>query len=568
MTDVEIQATENAVTARHWNDINWSQNNRIVRDLRQRIYRAARAGDTRTVRSLQRTMLKSRANRECSIRRVTQLNAGRHTPGTDKLVVKTPEARTKLMRELETYEPWKAQPVKRVWILKANGKRRPLGIPTILDRCMQAIVKNALEPEWEAHMCKEPCNYGFRPGRSCHDAIERIYNNVRPTNNKKWIVDADIKGAFDNIQHKTILKAIKGFPGQGLVKAWLKAGIVEEERKRKTERGTPQGGIISPLLANIALHGMEQAVGVTYGKQGDSYIVKGHRILVRYADDFVILTNTEEDAHEAKATIEKWLQERGLALSEDKTSIRHITEGFDFLGFTIRQYADRKTKTGYKLLIAPSKASVKAFTRRLKAEWLDLVGHNANAVVGRLNPILKGWGNYFRHSVASQVFHDIDVKMFERAMRWTKRSHHTKSQQWRVTRYFGRKQPGRTDRWVFGGDKGHLTKLQWIPIKRHVMVKYDASPDDPTLRAYWEKREQRKSELLPTKRWRELSKRQKGKCPHCHDSLHNAEELHIHHIIPKTKGGGDALSNLTMVHLYCHQQVHTRYPVTTYQGNV
>ena len=308
MTDAKIQVTVSEATRqRTWTSIDWNVNRRIVRNLRQRIYRASREGDRRKLRSLQNLMLKCQANREMSIRRVTQINAGSSTPGIDKVTVKTPEARTQLMEELSTYEPWKAQPVRRVYIPKANGKQRPLGIPTIRDRCMQAIVTNALEPEWEAKF--EPCSYGFRPGRSCHDAIQRIYIIVNVKNKKHWCVDADITGAFDNIQHKTINEALSRFPAKGLIHAWLKAGLVEKERFERTEMGTPQGGVISPLLANIALHGMETAVGISYKKHGTSWDIKGKRALVRYADDFVIFTETKEDALAAKQVMSDWLQE-------------------------------------------------------------------------------------------------------------------------------------------------------------------------------------------------------------------------------------------------------------------
>jgi RNA-directed DNA polymerase len=209
----------------NWHDVDWRRAEKTVRNLRRRIFRASREGDMRRVRNLQKLMLKSRANRLLAVRRVSQINAGHNTPGVDKLVVKTPAARANLVRELTRYQPWQAKPVRRVYIPKANGKQRPLGIPTILDRAMQAVVKNALEPEWEARF--EPCSYGFRPGRSCHDAIARIYNLARPNKRKKWVVDADIEGAFDNISHRVILEAIASFPAGGLIKAWLKAGIME-----------------------------------------------------------------------------------------------------------------------------------------------------------------------------------------------------------------------------------------------------------------------------------------------------------------------------------------------------
>ena len=240
-----------------WQAVNWRKANKRVRDLRQRIFRASAQGDRKKVRSLQRLMLRSYSNTLVSVRRVTQLNAGRNTPGIDKVVVKTPDARGKLVDRLMTTQPWRAHPTRRVFIPKANGKQRPLGIPTVQDRCLQARVKNALEPAWEARF--EGTSYGFRPGRSIHDAIGKIYLLARPNKRKKWVLDADIKGAFDHISHDHLLATLGPCPGHALIKQWLKAGYVEMGTFHHTHEGTPQGGVISPLLANIALHGMEQA---------------------------------------------------------------------------------------------------------------------------------------------------------------------------------------------------------------------------------------------------------------------------------------------------------------------
>ena len=553
MTDAKIQATESEVVARAWNDIDWFRDNRIVRDLRQRIFRASRQGNRRKVRSLQRLMLKCQANRELSIRKVTQINAGRCTLGIDKVTIKTPAARTALMEELSSYEPWKAQPVRRVFIPKANGKQRPLGIPTIRDRCMQAIVKNALEPEWEAQL--EPCSYGFRPGRSCHDAIQRIHQTAKPNTRKHWVVDADITGAFDNIRHETIHRALRGFPAKRLINAWLKAGVMEKAHFEPTETGTPQGGIISPLLLNIALHGMEAALGITYAyhKDKQQWNNTGKRALIRYADDFVIFTETKEDAITAKQDVSQWLQERGLTLSDEKTKICHMTEGFDFLGFTIRHYPVSNTRTGFKMLTTPSKASVTSFKRRLRAEWKALVGHNAESVIQRLTPILRGWANYFRCGVSSEVFHHIDNFMYERIYHWCKRTHPSKPWHWIQDTYFRTREQ---DQWVFGTETSTLLKVRNTPIIRHCLVYHDSSPDDGTLKEYWEERNQKQLERLQSQRHRTLARRQQGTCPYCHISLNNDEELHIHHLVPRCQGGSDQLKNVVLTHLYCHQQVY------------
>jgi RNA-directed DNA polymerase len=297
----------------NWDAIDWRTTSRRVRNLRQRIFRATQEGDWDKVQSLQRLMLRSHANVQMSVRRVTQDNQGKKTPGIDNVLVKTPAERGKLVDEMSQLTPWRAIPVKRVYIPKANGKKRPLGIPTIKDRVLQAMVKNALEPSWEAKF--EGISYGFRPGRSAQDAIVKIWS-FASKKQKTWILDADISGCFDNINHEHLLETIGTFPAKELIRQWLKAGYVEYGKLHETLTGTPQGGIISPLLANISLHGMEEALGIYYPEK------KGHRpyyredkcAVIRYADDFVVMCETKEEAEKTQQTLNAWLAIRGLQL--------------------------------------------------------------------------------------------------------------------------------------------------------------------------------------------------------------------------------------------------------------
>ena len=344
-----------------WHATDWKGVYRTVKNLRQRIFRASREGDLKKVRSLQRLMLRCRANILESVRRVTQVNQGRNTPGVDKILVKTPEERNALCRTLSQLELHKVHPVRRVYIPKKKGQR-PLGIPTIVDRGVQAMVKNALEPFWEARF--EGISYGFRPGLGCHDAIVKIFHLATPHSTRKWVLDADIEGAFNNIGHGALQAAIGNFPARKLIKQWLKAGYVEDEMLHPTETGCPQGGIISPLLLNIALHGMEQALGCKYTSQG---VCLGKVAIVRYADDFAVFCPSEEEAMKAKIQLADWLKTRGLQLSEEKTHIRHLSEGFDFLGFNVRLYrTPNSSKSGYKQLIKPSNESVREIRQNSK----------------------------------------------------------------------------------------------------------------------------------------------------------------------------------------------------------
>ncbi len=536
-----------------WNAINWRKANRTVRTLRHRIFRATQEGNLKKVRSLQKLMLKSYSNRLVSVRRVAQINAGKHTPGVDKLVLKTPAARGRMVDALAHYSLWKAKPARRVYIPKASGKLRPLGIPVIVDRCLQSMVKNALEPAWEAKF--EGISYGFRPGRSCHDAIEKIFVLARPNKTKKWILDADIRGAFDNISHEYLLKAIGLVPGRELIKQWLKAGYVEQEVFHATEQGTPQGGVVSPLLANIALHGMEEAIGVKYDYRGQ---LIGKRAVVRYADDFVCFCETREDAERVQGILKEWLKERGLTLSEEKTRIVHLTEGFDFLGFNIRHYPAPKTsRTGWKLLIKPSKESVQAMRTKLKVLWEKAHGMNVQTVLGKFNPVIRGWANYFRTAVAKEIFSGLDCWMFYKEDRYTRRAHPKKAKDWRHRRYWGRLHLERNDPWVFGDKQtgAYLLKFSWFPIERHTLVKGTSSPDDPRLKSYWMERQAAKAKDLTLSK-QKLAKRQHGRCPQCGESLFNDEELQVHHLHARADGGKNVYSNLVLVHLLCHQHIH------------
>ncbi len=480
--------------------------------MRQRIFTASKAGDLARVRRLQRLMLGSRSNALVSVRRVTERNAGRLTAGGDGEVVLTPEAKLALADRIQhNTEPFKAWPVRRVYIPKPSGKRRPLGIPVILDRAQQARIVNALEPEWEARF--EPKSYGFRPGRGCHDAIQAIFEVVKGRSPKRlWVLDADLAGAFDRIAHRHILDQLGSFPARGMIWQWLKAGVVENGRLHRTEEGTPQGGVVSPVLLNIALDGMEKAAGVRYLSTGSIRV--DSPAVIRYADDLVALCHTRQDALQVKARLARWLEPRGLAFNEDKTRVVCLGEGFDFLSFNVRRY-------GTKPLIRPSKAAVKRIRERLRAELRSLRGSNAGAVIRRLNPIIRGWAAYYRTQVSGRTFKTLDHYLWALTYRWALLSHRNKPRPWVTARYFGTFDRSRQDRWVFGDrtSGAYMHRFAWTGIVRHQMVRYRASPDDPELAQYWAWR--RRKAPLPINHTRQrLLEAQDGRCTLCKGTLH------------------------------------------------
>jgi RNA-directed DNA polymerase len=495
-----------------WHAVDWRAVEASVRRLRQRIFTASQAGDLKRVRNLQKLMLRSRANTLVSVRRVTERNAGRLTAGVDGEVILTPEAKAKLADRVQhDAEPFKALPVRRVYIPKpGSGKRRPLGIPVIVDRVHQARVAGALEPEWEARF--EPRSYGFRPGRGCHDAIEAIYQVAKGKSPKRrWVLDADLAAAFDLIDHGHILNQLGSFPARGMAEQWLKAGVIENGRFAPTEEGTPQGGVVSPVLLNVALHGMEQAAGVRYASNG--WAMAGSPVLVRYADDLVALCHSRQDALEVKARLAAWLAPRGLAFNEEKTRVVTLDEGFDFLGFNVRRYRG-------KPLIKPSKAAQRRIRNRLRTELWSLRGANAQAVIKRLNPIIRGWAAYYRTQVSSEVFNALDGYLWRLTYKWATISHANKPKRWVVARYFGQFNRSRRDRWVFGDRESgaYMHKFAWTKIVRHQIVKGAASPDDPALSEYWAWRRRKAPPPINNTNLR-LLEAQDGRCPVCRDTL-------------------------------------------------
>jgi RNA-directed DNA polymerase len=502
-----------------WDVIDWRRVAEDVRRLRQRIFTASQAKDLKKVRSLQKLMLRSRANALLSVRRVTELNAGRKTAGVDGEIVLTSQGKAELADWLQNgATAWKPRPVKRVFITKVRGKLRGLGIPVIADRALQAVAVNALEPEWEARF--ESRSYGFRPGRSCQDTMQAIFVTARgETCRRQWVLDADLAAAFDQLDHEHLLAQLGQFPARERVRQWLKGGVVDRGRLAPTERGSPQGGVISPVLMNVALHGMEHAAGVRYIATGKNAGTArpGSPVLVRYADDLLALCHSREQAEQVKARLASWLVPRGLTFNEDKTRVVHLDEGVDFLGFNIRRYRG-------KLLIKPSKAAVKRIRERLTAEMKALHGCNAQLVLIRLNPIIRGWSAYYRHAVSSKVFNALDTHVWRLTYKWARFTHPHKSKHWVVARYFGAFNSARKDRWVFGDrDSGaYLLKFSWMKITRHTPVKGWASPDDPALADYWAARRRYGKPPIGRARLR-LLQAQHGRCPLCGDLLLHAD---------------------------------------------
>lgn len=535
-----------------WADINWHAVEENVRRLQERIYRATTNQAWRTVKNLQKLLVRATSNKLLAIRRITQENQGKHTAGIDGMVYDTSEARWKLFQEGLSLKGYKPKPVRRVYIPKDNGKQRPLGIPTGKDRVMQAIVKAALEPEWEARF--EANSYGFRPGRCTMDAISAIHTTVNRKDSSPWVLDADISGCFDNIDHDPLLAKLPVFTTT--LRDWLKAGVIEVGFLSPTDTGTPQGGVISPLLANVALDGMERLFDAEYADGRPKAPAKSRGInrgvaVIRYADDFVITAPTREVLENyARPRMEIFLKERGLVLSEAKTRIVHITEGFNFLGVHIRKFG----KTG-TLLTVPQKEKVLKHIRTIRS-YLDAHKQTRTVeVIKTLNPVIRGWANYYRHCAAKDTFAKVRHAQWQMLWSWAKRRHPNKSSKWVKARYF--KNDGY---WTFHADKeAELVKPDITPITRFTKVTGRSSPYDPTLREYWRERKKRQvGRETYAKQRLVLLQRQEYRCALCHIQFIPGEVMESDHIILKSQGGSDDLRNQRLVHPWCHRQRHQK----------
>ncbi|WP_448670905.1 group II intron reverse transcriptase/maturase [Pseudoxanthomonas mexicana] len=537
----------------NWHQIDWRRVERNVRGIQVRIAKATQEGQWRKVKALQRWLTRSYCGKVMAARRVTE-NQGSRTAGVDRELWDTPETRLEAIGRMRR-RGYKPKPLRRVYIPKANGKERPLGIPTMLDRAMQALHLLALEPVSES--TSDPNSYGFRINRSTHDAMSQLFVSLSQTASAQWVLEEDIKGCFDHINHDWLLRNVR--MDRTVLRKWLKAGVIHKGLLQHTEEGTPQGGIISPTLANVTLNGLESGLHAHLRERMGKTKAAGLKVnVVRYADDFVITGSSKELLEEeVKPWVEGFLKERGLELSMEKTRIVHINEGFDFLGWNFRKYTET-------LLIKPSKKNEQTFYRKVKEVISGNKTKRQGDLIILLNKKLRGWANYHSPVVAKEAFSRMDHLIHRAIWRWAKRRHPNKRVDWVRKKYFHSVE---LRNWVFAGPgkdwygrwlHATLQTLADTPIRRHQKVKGSYNPFDPADERYGETLRQQRmlNSRRHRKQWLSLYQSQAGRCALCQGAITRETGWQDHHIIYKAMGGPDTLANRVLLHPVCHIRVH------------